>query len=414
MNNFDLYLDRYADLLVSYALNIQPGQPLFIFGEIAHRDLAVRMAKIAYQRGAKFVQLDLQPPELLKERIELSREEDLAVVPRNITERYLEAVDEKAATIRFQGSEDPDLLSNLDPKKANLVQMSFRKSIKRYYEEGVGQSKVAWLVAGHATEGWAKKIFPDLEPKAALEKLWDAIFKICRVDDPNYIELWKAHNAKLKERAKKLNELQIKTLHFKGPGTDLKVGLSPLYQFRGGGDLSARGVVVEPNIPTEECFTTPDWRLTEGTARVTRPFMVNGKLVKGLKVSFKNGELIEATAEDGEATFKEYINSDEGAKRLGEVALVGSDSPIYQSGIVFQEILYDENAACHIAIGFAYPFCLIGGANMSASEKASVGCNVSSTHVDMMISDDQVDVDAIDVNGNSHSIIKKGKWTSIS
>lgn len=410
MDNFNELLDRYADLLVSYALNVQPGQPLFIHGEIIHRDLAVRMAKIAYQRGAKFVQIDLQPPELLKTRIELSDPKNLDVVPHNLADRYLEAVDEEAATFRFQGSEDPNLLSQLDPKKLNQVQLNFRKAIKRYYDEGVGRSKVAWSIGAHATPKWGKRLFPELDEKAAEEKLWAAIFKICRVDQPNYIESWKAHNSKLKERASKLDQLKIATLHFTGPGTDLKVGLSPLYQFRGGGDVSSRGVVFEPNIPTEECFTTPDWRKTEGRARVTRPFMVNGILVKDLEIVFRNGELVEAHAKAGEAAFKEYISSDAGAKRLGEVALVGIDSPVYKSGIVFQEILYDENAACHIAVGFAYAFCLKGGEKFSDKEKEDVGCNISHCHVDMMISDDKVNVDAIDSQGKVTRLITNGSW----
>jgi len=410
MDNFNELLDRYADLLVSYALNVQPGQPLFIHGEIIHRDLSVRMAKIAYQRGAKFVQLDLQPPELLKSRIELSDPKNLEAVPRNLAERYLEAVDEQASTFRFVGSEDPDLLTHLDPKKSNLVQLNFRKAIKRYYEEGVGHSKVAWSIGAYATPKWAKKLFPELSENDAVEKLWSAIFKICRVDQPNYIEAWKAHNSKLKERAAKLDQLKIATLHFTGPGTDLKVGLSPLYQFRGGGDLSSRGVVFEPNVPTEECFTTPDWHKTEGRARVTRPFTVNGVLVKDLEVVFKDGELIEAKAKEGEAAFKEYISSDPGARRLGEVALVGCDSPIYKSNIVFQEILYDENAACHIAVGFAYLFCIKGGDKLSAQEKEEIGCNVSHCHVDMMISDEKVNVDAIDNQGKATRLITNGYW----
>lgn len=410
MDNFNELLDRYADLLVSYALNIQPDQPLFIHGEVIHRDLAVRMAKIAYQRGAKFVQLDLQPPELLKTRIELSDPKNLEIVPRNLADRYMEALDEQAATFRFVGSEDPDLLTHLDPKKLNTVQLNFRKAIKRYYEEGVGHSKVAWSIGAFATPKWAKKIFPNLSQEQAVEKLWTAIFKICRVDQPNYIEAWKAHNSKLKERAAKLDQLKIATLHFTGPGTDLKVGLSPLYQFRGGGDLSSRGVIFEPNVPTEECFTTPDYRKTEGRARVTRPFTVNGVLVKDLEIVFKEGVLVEAKAKEGEAAFKEYISSDEGAKRLGEVALVGCDSPVYKSDIVFQEILYDENAACHIAVGFAYLFCIKGGDKLTPKERDDIGCNVSHCHVDMMISDEKVNVDAIDTQGKVTRLITNGNW----
>lgn len=406
------YLDRYADLLVSYALNVQPGQYVLLQGETCHHDLCIRMARIAYRRGAKYVQIDLQPVELVRERLEFSNPDYLTFVPKNIIERYSEMVDEEAAVLRLIGSEDPDILAHLDPKKVNMAQLAFRKSIKRYYEEGVGKSKVAWTVAAHATEAWGLKLFPELEPQEALEKLWEQIFKICHVDKENYLEIWKEHNQKLKDRARKLDNLKIKTLHFKGPGTDLKVGLSPLAQFRGGGDFSSRGKLFEPNIPTEECFTTPDYHATEGYVRVTRPVFVNGKLVEGLKLVFKKGEIVEVTADQGEHSFKEYISSDEGAKRLGEVALVGTDSPIYKSGHVFQEILYDENAACHIAVGFAYLFCLKDGDKLSPEEKEKVGCNVSSCHLDVMISDEHVDVDAIGQEGIITPIIRQGKFVT--
>ncbi len=407
---FNEYLDRYADLLVSYALNVQPGQMVVLAGEPLHQDLMLRMAKIAYRRGAKYVQLDMQPVELVRERIESSNPEYIGFVPKNIIERYHELIDEQGASLRFIGSEDPDVLAHLDPKKVNHLQLGFRKAIKRYYEEGVGHSKVAWTVAAHATEGWAKKLFPDLDTKEALERLWMEIFKICHVDQENYLEIWKNHNQKLKDRAKKLDNLKLKTLHFTGPGTDLKVGLSPNATFRGGGDLSSRGVLFEPNIPTEECFTTPDYHATEGFARITRPVFVNGKLVEGLKLVFKAGEIVDVKADQGEASFKEYISSDPGAKRLGEVALVGTDSPIFQSGTVFQEILYDENAACHIAVGFAYLFCIKDGNKMTPEEKDAIGCNVSSCHLDVMISDENTNVDGIGYDGKVTPLLRQGKF----
>lgn len=411
MEKFDLLLDRYADLLVSYALNIQPGQPFYIQGEIAQRPLIQKMAKKGYERGAPFVHVDFTDPFLLETRLRDTKEEsNIERVPRLIKEKYEEMVDEEAASIRLVGSEEPELLAKQDPKRANRYQLALRKAMSRYIAEGVGKSKVAWNVAAGATEGWAKMIFPSLSPKEALHKLWKQIFTICRIYEEDPIAAWKIHNKKLKERAGKLDELKIEKLHFVGPGTDLQVFLTPISTFRGGGDLSHRGVVFEPNIPTEECFTTPHCRKTEGHARVTRPFFVNGKKVDGLSFRFEKGELVTLEAKEGEASFREYISSDAGAKRVGEVALVGCDSPVFQSGTVFQEILFDENAACHIAIGFAYPFCLRGGEKMGPDELDAAGANRSHCHIDMMISDEKVDVTAIGFDGKKTPLIIKGHW----
>jgi aminopeptidase len=411
MSDFEVLLDRYADLLVSWALNIQPGQSFYINAEPIHRHFCGKLVKRAYEKGAKLVHVSLNAPEYLKYRIEGSRaENDLTFVPKWLSDRYREMVDENSASLRLVGSEDPQMLSELDPKKINLQQVNFRKAIKYYYEEGVGKSKVAWNVAAHATPVWGQKLFPELSGEEACKLLWEELFKICRVDREDYLEEWKQHNGRLKKRAKALDNLKIEKLHFIGPGTDLKVFLSREATFRGGGDLSSRGVLFEPNIPTEECFTTPDCRSTEGKARVTRPVLVNGKLVRGLEIEFAKGELVHFSAEEGEATFREYIESDPGARRLGEVALVGIDSPIYQSGRVFQEILLDENAACHIAIGFAYTFCIKGGENKSRQELDALGANQSACHLDMMISDDAVDVLAETYEGRAIPIIRKGSW----
>jgi len=240
--------------------------------------------------------------------------------------------------------------------------------------------------------------------------LWDEIFRICRADRPDALALWREHNRTLTRRANRLNELKIKTLHFKGPGTDLRVGLSPQSRFQGGSDTGPRKVEFEPNLPTEEVFTTPDWRATEGTARATRPFLINGKLIEGLTLRFEHGRIVEFQAAQGAETFGEYTASDEGANRLGEVALVGIDSPIYQSGLVFEEILFDENAACHIAVGSAYKFCLARSERMTDEELAAIGCNESTVHTDMMISSEEVDVTAETRAGVLVPLLVQGAW----
>lgn len=408
--NFEAQLKNYAKLLVSHGLNVQEGQILNISAESINRDFALLVAEAAYARGAKYVNLDLADARLVRLRVLSKGMEDLRYVPSYLSVKYDELLDTTAANLKILGSEDPDLLADLDPKKMNTMLIEQRLALKRFYDDGIGKSKVHWTVAAAATPKWGARIFPKLSEKEAYARLWQEILKAVRADKENCTDLWKTHNVALHSRAKKFTELKIKELHFKGPGTDLIVGLSTRAVFKGGTDVSPRGVEFEPNIPTEEVFTTPDFRETNGRVKTTRPFLINGRLIKNLELEFKNGEIVSFSASEGEETFREYISSDEGAKRLGEVALVGVDSPIYQSGIIFEEILFDENAACHIAIGMAYKFCLSGGPEMSKEGLESYGCNESSVHTDMMISSKKVDVLARTYSGEEIVLISKGSW----
>lgn len=410
--HFHEKLQSYANLLITHGLNVQPGQVVNITAEISHRELVLLLVEAAYKKGAKFVGVDIIDPLITKIRAEYTKEDDyLKYVPRYIPIKYESFLEEPSAILRLCGSEHPLALANISSQKINDLQGSLRQSLKKYYSEGVGKSQVQWTVAAAATPAWGKRVFPELDENKAYKALWEEIFKICRCDKPNTIELWKNHNAALKERAKKLTQLGIKTLHFTGPETDLKVSLSPKALFKGGGDTTPTGIDFEANIPTEECFTTPDYRLTEGKVKVTRPVMVNGQMVDGLKIEFKKGEITYFSADKGEDTFSAYIQNDPGAKRLGEVALVGIDSPIFQSGLVFEEILFDENAACHIAIGSAYKFCLEDGASMTAEELEKVGCNDSRVHTDFMISSPEVHVEAETYSGEKFYLIKDGNWS---
>lgn len=407
---FQVQLARYAELLIQHGVNVQPGQLVQITAEVIHRDFVALLTEMAYRRGASFVDVTLIDGRTGRLRVLESSDEGLDYVPRYVGAKYDEMVEECAANLRILGSEDPDQLADLDPKKMNRMRLAQHKAMKNFYDEGIGKSKVHWSLAAAATPRWGQKLFPDLDGEAACAKLWEAILKVCRADRPNCLELWKEHNDALHERGRLLTELQIKELHFTGGGTDLRVGLSPRAIFAGGTDRGPRGVDFEPNIPTEEVFTTPDYRMTEGTVRATRPFLVHGKLIEGLEMEFRGGVLTEFRAESGKETFGEYISSDEGAKRLGEVALVGIDSPVYQSGLVFQEILFDENAACHIAIGSAYKFCLRDGDTLNAEQLQEIGCNESNVHTDMMISSEEVDVDATTYEGQTVKLLEGGRW----
>ncbi len=411
--NFQEKLTTYANLLVAHGLNVQPGQIVNITAELFHREFVQLLVKAAYDKGAKFVNVDFIDPKIARCRLtESKKEEYLTYLPRYVAAKYDEFIDEEAGAcvLRLVGSEDPDSQADLPADKVNAVQMGLRASLKRYYVEGAGKKRVQWTVAAASTPAWGKKVFPELDEEKAYIALWEAIFAICRADKKECIQAWEKHQDILHARAKKLNDLKIRELHFVGPGTDLKVYLSPKARFRAGNDKSQKGVLFEANIPTEECFTTPDFRLTEGKVRVTRPVQVNGKLVKDLELEFHKGEITNFTASVGADQFAAYIANDPGAKRLGEVALVGIDSPVYQSGRLFEEILYDENAACHIAIGFAYSHCLEGGAQMSQQELQDVGCNESYVHTDFMISTEKVDVFATGYDGKNFDLIRSGAF----
>lgn len=409
--DFDAKVDNYVRLLVCHGLNVQPGQLVNLTGDVLHRHLLLKIAKAAYRQGAKFVNIDLVDSWQTRVRIENSSADSfLSYVPKFVPTKFEELLKTNGAVLRLVGNEDPDYLADLPPDKINNMQLAVRQSLKRYYQDGVGKSKVQWLVAAAATPKWGKKVFPHLSENDAYKQLWEALFKVCRADQPDCLELWKTHNSVLHKRARMLTDSRIEELHFTGPETDLSVYLSPKAKFKGGSDLSPRGVAFEPNIPTEECFTTPDCRRTHGKVRVTRPFFVNGKCIKGLKLVFEEGKIIKFTADEGKEHFETYINSDAGGRLLGEVALVGIDSPVYQSGLVFQEILLDENAACHIAVGFAYHFCLEGGEKMTSEQLIDIGCNDSHVHTDMMISSEEVDVNARTYEGKHIPLIQKGCW----
>jgi len=408
--NFEEQLNNYADLIVHHGLNVQKEQDVFISSEVVHRDFVGRVVDSCYRAGARYVHVDLIDPYQLRRRIlKTSEKEYLEFVPEFIPFRYEKMIPEASANLKIIGMEDPDYLADLDPEKVNQVQLSLSKSLKRFYEEGIGHSKVQWCVASAATPKWAQRIFPDLSEKEAYETLWEHLLMITRADKTDCLQQWKKHNSALHERAKRCTEMKIKTLHFTGPNTDLRVGLSKKAVFKGGTDQGPRASF-EPNIPTEEVFTTPDCRMTNGKVQTTRPFFIHGKLIKDLYLEFEKGEITFFSASDGEETFKEYIQSDPGAKRLGEVALVGIDSPIFQTGKIYEEILLDENAACHIAVGFAYRFCIDGSETMSEEELEEIGCNISNVHTDMMISSENVDVNAECYNGSIVPLIKEGQW----
>lgn len=407
---FDLLLDRYAELICRYGLNVQSGQIVRLSAEPVHQDLVNKITKKSYELGAKYVNTFFYDPLSTRLRVDYSESQYLDYTPEYISSLYNELLDNNAASCSIIGPMNPEALEGVDPKKINKIRMAQYLASKSFRDQGIDEGKIQWCVVSAPTPLWSKKIYPDLSERDANLKFWNELFKICRVDSENFLDLWEEHDLKLKNRSKFLNECKLSALHFTGPGTDLKVFLSDRAEFTGGRSQSAQGVLFEPNIPTEECFTTPDFHRTSGYVTATRPFKVNGCLIEDLRLEFANGEVINAEAKRGLDIFKAYLESDKGAKRLGEVALVGTDSPIYQTGLIFDEVLLDENAACHIALGSAYKKCIKDSLSLTENQLLEIGVNESSVHQDIMISSEKVSVSGLDFNQNEIPIIQNGKF----
>jgi aminopeptidase len=276
--------------------------------------------------------------------------------------------------------------------------------------ELITRHQINWTIVACATPAWAAAVFPDLPKDEALARLWDAIFASSRVDQPDPVAAWKKHDANLHARAGWLTEKQYSALHFRGPGTDLRVGLSDGHLWLGGGSTAQNGLYGIPNMPTEEVFTTPHKDRVEGRVKSTKPLSYQGTLIEEISVRFEAGRIVEAHAARGEQVLQRMIETDEGARRLGEVSLVPHSSPIASSGLLFMNTLFDENAACHIALGQAYSSCLKDGDSLTPEQLSARGANSSLIHVDWMIGSDRIDVDGVSAAGVSEPVLRAGEW----
>jgi aminopeptidase len=407
------FFEKYANVLIS-RVNLQQGQNLLIRTEPVHWKIASIIAAEAYKRGARYVRIDSDEVEnalLYKARIENSKEEYLDYVPKIRTDVQKTMIDENWALIALKGSEDPDMLRDLDPGR-NATAVKAVAEARKPFRKAVQNNAIAWLVAFAPTEILAGKILNREPGPEAVEELWNVLTPILQLDKDDPAEVWKQKGEILKERARKLNAMQLKNVHFKGPGTDLTVGVTEKSLWHGGPDTTTGGIEFSPNIPTEEVFTAPDFRRTEGRVKVTRPVLVPaiGKMITGAWLEFKEGRVVKYGAESGLDVLDQYFQIDEAARYLGELALVDSNSPIFQSGKIFYNILFDENASCHIALGSAYPGCYEGGGAMSEEELKNNGINVSNLHTDFMIGAPDVDVTGETWSGEKVDIIKDGKF----
>ena len=370
--------------------------------------LARRITEQAYRAGASLVTTLFTDDESTLLRYHHAPDASFDHAAQWLYNGMAEAYKSGAAGLAIAGA-NPNLLSNEDPDKVGRANRAVSKAYRPALEL-ITRHAINWTIVACATPAWAAAVFPDLPQDEALARLWDAIFAASRTDQPNPVGAWKEHDANLHARAQWLNEKRYSALHFRGPGTDLRVGLADDHLWLGGGTTARNGRYCIPNIPTEEVFTTPHKLRVEGHVTSTKPLSYQGTMIEEIAVRFRAGQIIEARAARGNQVLQRMIETDEGARRLGEVALVPHSSPIASSGLLFLNTLFDENAACHIALGQAYSTCLKDGDTLSQEELASRGANNSLIHVDWMIGSNRIDVDGVSAAGDREPVMRAGEW----
>ena len=400
-------LRSYAKLIATMGVNVQKGQEVFIVAELDQPEFVKMVAEECYRAGAKRVVVDWSYQPLDKIQIRWRSQKNLGTVADWEEARWKHYVDEIPCRI-YLVSEDPDGMRGVNQEKMAKAQQAKYKVIKPYRDQL--ENKYQWCIAAVPGVAWAKKLFPNLSKAQAVEKLWEAILDASRVnEDP--IAAWKAHNDDLAARCAYLNSLNIETLVYKSSnGTDLRVGMIPEAEFKGGGEYSLNNIFFNPNIPTEEVFISPMRGKAEGIVYSTKPLSYQGQLIENFSVRFEGGKAVEVHAEKNEELLKKLISMDEGAAYLGECALVPYDSPIQKSGLLFYETLFDENAACHLALGMGFADTIKDFEKYTLEECRKMGVNDSMIHEDFMIGSADLDIDAVTRDGKTVPIFRKGNW----
>lgn len=403
-------IDKLANLAVKRGVGLQKGQNLLITAPIESLPLVRKIAEYAYKEGASIVTPLFTDSDITLSRFKYAPDASFDSATDWLFNGMGEAFDNNTARMAIAG-DDPMLLSQMDPDKVSRANKAMAKAYKPARER-ITEFKINWNIVSWPGSAWASRVFPELPLDEAIVKLADAIFDASRasVDDP--IQAWDDHNEKLRIKTNWLNEKNFAALQYNGPNTNLRVGLADEHEWMGGASKAQNGITCNPNIPSEEVFTTPHAYKVDGTVSSTKPLSYQGTLIDDIKVTFKEGKIIEAHASKGEEVLQKVLKSDEGASRIGEVALVPHSSPISQSGIIFYNTLFDENAASHIALGQCYSKCFKGELDLTKEEISKRGGNSSMIHIDWMIGSDQIDVDGIDQSGNPIPIFRKGEWVS--
>ena len=408
---------QYAKLLIRTGVNLQPGQSLRLGAELAHAEFVRLVVAAAYEAGARYVQVDWADTPLARARLLHSQPDFLDFVPEYEVQRHRQMVDEHWARLALVGPEFPDLLGDVEPSTMRRVQQARIQKL-RFYMQAQMANQLQWCVAAVPTTAWAQKVFPDAQPDWAVKQLWEVILQTVRADQPDPVAAWRRHDEQLRSLTNFMHRERVRTLHFVDaapgpdgkPATDLMLGLTDFPVWVAASSMSQEGIPFFPNMPTEELFSAPHNARTEGYVRTSRPCFPFERRVEDAYFRFAAGEVVEYSARVGQEVLNEFF-AIRGARRLGEVALVDVRSPVYQSGLTFYETLFDENAACHIAFGEAYPECIEGGAGKSEEELAALGVNLADTHVDFMIGTATMAVTGHTQDGRQIPIIRQGQFT---
>jgi aminopeptidase len=388
----DERLERYAELVVKVGSNVQPGQEVFLYAAVEHHDLARALTRQAYRAGASYVNVLYRDGHARRAMIELGP--DSALGYTTDWERSLVSSMKGNALIATTGDPEPDLMADLDGER---VGRAVQVELVQIQMQLMGEQAINWCGIGAPSEGWAKEVFGEPD----VEQLWEKVAFCMRLDEPDPVEAWRTHVARLKARAAQLDELRPDALRYRGPGTDLTVGLLPGIRWMAGSMDTSTGITYVANMPTEEVFTTPDARRTEGTVRSTRPLPLFGQIVRGMEITFEGGRAVGVDAETGGDLVRSHFATIENADRLGEVALVTKESRVGQTGLTFYDPLYDENATCHIAYGSGLTFLV---------DEPTDGFNLANIHVDFMVGGPELDVDAILLDGTEVPLVRNEEW----
>lgn len=413
MTNYKEKLQQYAELLVKVGMNVQPKQPVFIRSSVETLELTHLIVEEAYHCGASDVRVVYSDPTLKRLKFENESVEHFAnhELKSYDVEARMDYVKRGAANLALI-SEDPDLMDGIDSQKLQAFQQQNARAFKGYMES-VQKNQFPWVVAAFPSKAWAKRVYPELSVEEAYIKFIDEVFDIVRIDGNDPVENWRQHIANLSVYAQKLQQKNYHALHYVSEGTDLMVGLAKNHIWEDATSyVNGKEQAFIANIPTEEVFTAPDRNRVDGYVTNKLPLSYNGTIIDQFKLMFKDGEIIDFSAEKGETVLKDLINTDEGSRRLGEVALVPDDSPISNRNTIFYNTLFDENAACHLAIGSAYAFNIQGGTEMTVEEKIASGLNDSNVHVDFMIGSSDLTIYGIFEDGSKELVFENGNWAS--
>ncbi|EJM6034747.1 aminopeptidase [Enterococcus faecalis] len=409
LENFNENLKKYARLIAETGVNVQDNHTVVLQISVDQAPLARLITEEAYRLGAAEVIVQWSDETIQREFLAHAATDRIENVPQYKIDQTDDWIAKGASRISVVSS-NPDALAGVDAQRVAAFQAANGKALVNL-RKATQANKVSWTVVAAASEGWAAKVFPELATsEEQVDALWNEIFKTTRIYEENPVIAWNIHDKKLQEKAAELNEQQFTALHYTAPGTDLTIGLPKNHLWEGAGSYNARGEEFMANMPTEEVFTAPDSRRVDGYVSSTKPLSYAGTIISGMKFTFKDGKVVDFSAEQGEEALKNLLAIDEGAKHLGEVALVPDPSPISQSGLIFYNTLFDENASNHLAFGSAYAFNLQGGTEMSEEELAEAGLNRSQTHVDFMVGSDKMNIDGIKEDETIVPVFRNGDW----